>query len=421
MNILVIGSGGREHAIIRCLKKSESCDNLYCIPGNPGIENFAKCLTLDISIPENIIEFCKLNKIELVVIGPEQPLADGLSDSLRSADLLVFAPSKAAAQLETSKSFAKKFMQKYNIPTAKFQTFSKNQQKKAVKYVKAHTLPIVLKADGLAGGKGVIITSDVEEAIITVNNYLNGALGVASEKIVIEEFMHGVEASVFAICDGENFITLAPAQDHKRIGENNTGKNTGGMGAYAPADIVSNDMLEKIKKQIIIPTLVGMKKEGMSFIGCLYIGLMLEDKNPKVVEYNVRFGDPEAQVVLSIFDGNFAKLLYSAASGKLDTKIVNTIAKGTACCVILASSGYPDKVEVGKEITGNISETKNTFVFHSGTKNQNNKLVTSGGRVLGVTGFGATLNIAIKNSYDKVNEINFEGKYFRKDIGKYRE
>lgn len=421
MNILVIGSGGREHAIIRCLKKSESCDNLYCIPGNPGIENFAKCLTLDISIPENIIEFCKLNKIELVVIGPEQPLADGLSDSLRSADLLVFAPSKAAAQLETSKSFAKKFMQKYNIPTAKFQTFSKNQQKEAVKYVKAHTLPIVLKADGLAGGKGVIITSDVGEAIITLNNYLNGALGLASEKIVIEEFMHGVEASVFAICDGENFITLAPAQDHKRIGENNTGKNTGGMGAYAPADIVSNDMLEKIKKQIIIPTLIGMKKEGMSFVGCLYIGLMLEDKNPKVVEYNVRFGDPEAQVVLSIFDGNFAKLLYSAASGKLDTKIVNTIAKGTACCVILASSGYPDKVEVGKEITGNISETKNTFVFHSGTKNQNNKLVTSGGRVLGVTGFGATLNIAIKNSYDKVNEINFEGKYFRKDIGKYRE
>ncbi len=421
MNILVIGSGGREHAIIRCLKKSESCDNLYCIPGNPGIENFAKCLTLDISIPENIIEFCKLNKIELVVIGPEQPLADGLSDSLRSADLLVFAPSKAAAQLETSKSFAKKFMQKYNIPTAKFQTFSKNQQKEAVKYVKAHTLPIVLKADGLAGGKGVIITSDVGEAIITLNNYLNGAFGLASEKIVIEEFMHGVEASVFAICDGENFITLAPAQDHKRIGENNTGKNTGGMGAYAPADIVSNDMLEKIKKQIIIPTLIGMKKEGMSFVGCLYIGLMLEDKNPKVVEYNVRFGDPEAQVVLSIFDGNFAKLLYSAASGKLDTKIVNTIAKGTACCVILASSGYPDKVEVGKEITGNISETKNTFVFHSGTKNQNNKLVTSGGRVLGVTGFGATLNIAIKNSYDKVNEINFEGKYFRKDIGKYRE
>ena len=420
MNILVIGSGGREHSIVRCLSKSESCDKIYCTPGNPGIRQLAECVKLDIKTPSNVIDFCKQNDIPFVVVGPEQPLADGLSDVLRSSGVYVFGPSRLAAQLETSKSFAKIFMQKYNIPTAKFRTFTKNEKDEAVQYVKTHSYPIVLKADGLAAGKGVIITNDVNEAVSVTESYLNGALGTASEKIVIEEFMEGVEASVFAVCDGKDFITLAPAQDHKRIGENNTGKNTGGMGAYAPAGVVTPEILEKVKNKIIIPTLKGMEADGMSYIGCMYVGLMLHNNEPKVVEYNVRFGDPETQVVLSIFDGDFAKLLYSASQGCIDKTAVKTINNGTACCVILASKGYPDKAETGKEITGNLQETPNSFVFHAGTKIQDNRLITSGGRVLGVTGFGSTLETAIKNSYDKVKEICFEGCYYRKDIGSHR-
>lgn len=418
MNILIIGSGGREHALAYCLEKSETCEKIFCVPGNPGISQIAECVDIDTTQTDKLIDFCKLQKINLVVIGPEQFLADGLSDQLRASGYAVFGPSKSAAQLETSKAFAKNFMQKYKIPTAKFAIFDKSQYKEAIDYLAHQDLPIVLKADGLAGGKGVVIATSQEEAMQVTKDYLDGALGSASEKIVIEEFMQGEEASVFAICDGENFITLAPAQDHKRIGEGNTGKNTGGMGAYAPANLVNSKVLEEVKSKIIEPTLRGIKEEKMPFIGCLYVGLMIKDDEAKVVEYNVRFGDPETQAVLSIFEGDFAKLLYSAAIGNLDKNAVKSISNKAACCVILASKGYPEKFEKGKTITGNLKEDEHTFVFHSGTKMYENNLVTSGGRVLGVTGINENLSLAIANAYKRVDEIEFEGKYFRKDIGK---
>ena len=432
MNILIIGSGGREHSIANSLKKSKSCNDLFCVPGNPGISTIAKCISLEINNHKSIINFCKENNISLVVIGPEQPLAEGLSDAIRSAGVSVFGPSQAAAQLESSKSFAKNFMKKYNIPTAEFATFDKSQLAQAKDYTqklfisKNNLAPVVIKADGLAAGKGVTIAETQAEAFSVIDKYLSGEFGEASKKIIIEEFLQGFEASIFAICDGNDFITLAPAQDHKRIGDGNTGKNTGGMGAYAPSPLMTNTILEKINNQIIKPTLKGMNAEKMPFVGCLYVGLMIDKDEPKVVEYNVRFGDPETQAVLSIFEGDFAKLLYSAANENIDKTSVKNIAASYACCVILASNGYPEQFETGFEITEAteisnnllIEKKYNSIIFHSGTKIINKKLVTSGGRVLGVTALGDTLQQAIENAYNRVSTINFQNKYYRTDIGK---
>ena len=425
INILVIGSGGREHAIVRALNKSESKNKIFCLSGNPGIAKIAECINLDIknfvdekSI-DKIINFCKTSEIDLIVIGPEQPLADGLSDVLRRENINVFGPSKFAAQLESSKSFAKDFMKKYQIPTAKYFSFNQNEFEKAKKYIEAMSVPIVIKADGLAAGKGVVISENKNDAIDITKNFLDGAFGKASEKIVIEEFMRGEEASVFAICDGSDFVVLAPSQDHKRIGDNDTGKNTGGMGSYSPVSIVDKNVLKKVCEQIIKPTLAGMKAEGNSFIGCLYVGLMLENGNPRVVEFNVRFGDPETQAVLSIFKGDFAKLLYSAATGNIDKTAYCEDLLQVACCLILASAGYPDKFETGFEITGNAyCEQDDIIVYHSGTKTVDNKLLTSGGRVLGITAIGNNIGDAITKAYKFANEIDFENKYNRSDIGK---
>ncbi len=417
MNILIIGAGGREHAIARCVKNSESCKKLYCIPGNPGIEDWAECYAINAKQVNLLLEFCTKNAISLVIIGPEQPIAEGLSDILRSHGVNVFAPSQAAARLETSKSFAKSFMQKYGIPTARFATFEKSQIHEAENYISNLIPPIVIKADGLAAGKGVIIAENIDEAVLQMKKYLSGMLGKASEKIVIEEFMQGEEASIFAICDGNDFVTLAAAQDHKRIGNGDTGKNTGGMGAYAPASLINENILIKIQNEIIIPTLNGMKQEGYPFTGCLYVGLMIYKNEPKVVEYNVRFGDPETQAVLSIFDGDLAKLLYSASIGKLDKSAINSVANGNACCVILASEGYPDVFSTGYKIEGDLGEKDGVVVFHSGTKkNDNGDIVTSGGRVLGVTAVSSDIISAVGKAYQKVGEIGFENKYYRTDI-----
>ena len=425
INILVIGSGGREHAIVRTLNKSESTNKIFCLPGNPGISKISNCVNLDLKNNSEIIQFCKNSEIDLVVIGPEQPLADGLSDVLQNENINVFGPSKFAAQLETSKSFAKDFMKKYKIPTAKYSTFTISNTnfliefENAKKYIDEMFAPIVIKADGLAAGKGVVIANSKEEATNTVKEFLEGAFGTASQTVVIEEFMQGEEASVFAICDGNDFVVLAPAQDHKRIGDGDTGKNTGGMGSYAPVSIVPQSVIKKVCEQIIQPTLAGMKSDGNPFVGCLYVGLMLENENPKVVEFNVRFGDPETQAVLSIFKGDFAKLLYSAAIGNIDKTAYSEDFSGVACCLILASGGYPEKFETGFEILGDTyCDDENIIVYHSGTKNINEKLVTSGGRVLGITAVGDDVNEAISKAYSKANEINFENKYFRKDIGK---
>ncbi len=415
MNILLIGSGGREHAIASALIKSKNV-HLFALPGNPGIAKIAQIVPLNIKNHQDVSDFCAKNSIDLVVIGPEQPIADGLSDSLRSAGINVFAPSRLAAQLETSKLFAKQFMQKYDIPTARFCAFDKSQKQDALDYIRKGEFPVVIKADGLAAGKGVVVATNSDEAIQAIEEMFSGSFGSAGEKIVVEEFMQGEEASIFAITDANNFVTLAPAQDHKRILDGDKGKNTGGMGAYSPAPIVTSEVLDKVKSLIIEPTLKGMIAEGLPYIGCLYVGLMINNGNPKVVEYNCRFGDPETQAVLSVFDGDFAELLFSAAKGTLNASAIKNINQGFATCVVLASKGYPDKYEIGFEITGLDSISDNVIVYHAGTKEIDGKIFTNGGRVLGVTSLGATLKESRENAYKAVSKIHFQNIYFRNDI-----
>lgn len=418
MNILIIGSGGREHAIALALANSKSNPRLFAAPGNPGIALLAESVDLNLASHSEIIDFCKKFNIDFVFVGPEQPLADGLADSLRNYAIPVFGPSQNAARLESSKDFAKNFMAKYNIPTAAFFSFSADQIDDAKKYVSDGNFPVVLKADGLAAGKGVIIAESENDAHQAIDFIFDGAFGSAGSKLVIEEFMQGEEASIFAISDGHDFVTLAPSQDHKRVGNDDLGKNTGGMGAYAPTKIVTEDLLNQVKNEIIIPTLQGMASEGYPFIGCLYVGLMIKDNYAKVVEFNCRFGDPETQAVLSIFDGDFAQLCYSAAIGSLDISSINNIAAKTACCVVLASDGYPDAFDKGFEIKGLDNPLNSAFVYHAGTKAINEKIVSSGGRVLGVTGLGTNLAEAINNAYIACEQINFDNKYYRVDIGK---
>jgi len=420
MNILLIGSGGREHAIALALSKSKSLDVLYATPGNPGIASLSKIIKLDINSHNKVIEFCKNNSIDLVIIGPEQPLAEGISDSLNEAGIKVFGPSKNAARLESSKGFAKDFMKKYSIPTANYQVFNKNERDKAIEYIKSQNkFPVVIKADGLAAGKGVIIADNTDVAVETVNEMFEGKFGDSGFSIVVEEFLQGEEASVLAVSDGKNYVTLASSQDHKRIYDNDEGPNTGGMGAYSPAPIVSETVLQRTKEKILSPVIDNMAKEGSPFVGCLYAGLMIENEEPKVVEFNVRFGDPETQAVLSGFRGDFAKLLYSAADNNLDLDSIDTVSDKYYCCVILASEGYPGYYEKGKVITGIEEAGKSgAIVYHAGTKIEDGKLLTSGGRVLGVTGRGDTLKEAISNSYSAVKLINFDNMFYRTDIGK---
>ena len=418
MNILVIGNGGREHALVHALSRSKSCEKLYCAPGNPGIFNVSEKADIDINNFQEIVEFCKSNNIDLVVPGPEQPLADGIADYLDQENIPVFGPSKNAALLESSKAYAKEFMEKHNIPTAAYKIFSIEEADKAYDYLDGQLYPIVLKSDGLAGGKGVIIVDNKEVAHDALSELFKGKFGSASKTVVIEEFMQGEEGSVLAVCDGVNYVILAPSQDHKKVLEGEKGKNTGGMGAYAPAPVLNDDLLKKVEKDIIEPTLKGLDREGFPFKGCLYAGVMIHDNKPKVVEYNVRFGDPETQSVLSIFEGDFAELLYSAAKGKINKNAVVNVASGFACNVVLASAGYPDDYEKGFEIFGlDEAEKAGAFVYHAGTKMHDNKIITSGGRVLAVNAKGSTLKEAVYNAYKAVEKIDFKNKYYRKDIG----
>lgn len=427
MNILLIGSGGREHALAKKINQSPQTTKLYAAPGNPGILQFAHHARIDTSEHAEILDFCDEASIDLVVIGPEAPLAAGLADDLRARNIAVFGPSREAARLESSKAFAKAFMQRHNIPTAQYRVFGELQHKEAQEYVASHPLPIVIKADGLAAGKGVTVAETHRHALEALDAAFDGKFGTAGKSIVVEEFMHGEEASVFAVCDGERFLTLASAQDHKRIGDGDTGENTGGMGAYSPAPIVTQAILHDVEERIIAPTLRGMIAEGHPFIGCLYVGLMIDTNgNARVVEFNARFGDPETQAILSILDGDLAQLLHSAALGNLDTSTVRNVANGVACCVVLAASGYPGEVRKGDEITGieNAETMSNgaVSVFHAGTTLHDDtdgtqSLRTSGGRVLGVTARGGTLTEAIEASYQAVKHIHFRGKTYRTDIG----
>ncbi len=418
MKILLIGSGGREHALARTLVKTNSGVELFCASGNPGILNYAQKANLNISDFNDIIRFCRQEIIELVIPGPEQPLAEGIADELIDAGILVFGPVKGAALLESSKAFAKEFMREFNIPTAAYGNFSKEKPDSAHKFIEEKKKPVVLKASGLAAGKGVIIPESRVEAHVKLDEIFEGKFGDAGDNVVIEEFMEGEEASVLAVCDGDSFVTLIPSQDYKRAYSGDRGPNTGGMGAYAPAPIVDDALLAKVEKLILYPAIEGMKKRGTPFTGCLYAGLMIKGREPKVVEFNVRFGDPETQAVLTLFDGDFAGLLHSAAKGNLDKNKCSFMSGAFATTVILASEGYPDKYGKGFTITGiEQAEEAGAIVYHAGTREENGKIISSGGRVLAVTGVGDSIKESISNAYQYCGMIDFENKYNRKDIG----
>ncbi len=418
INVLLIGSGGREHALALKISESKNLSHLFCIPGNPGTEKIARNVSFNITDNKSIIDFCKKEQIELVVIGPEQPLVNGLSDNLRKSGIKVFGPSAQAAQIESSKSFAKSIMNEANVATAKYKEFNLTEYHQALNYISEIEYPAVIKADGLAAGKGVIICDNqsvVEGALKEI--FENRIFGDSGNKIIIEEFLEGEEASVFAITDGENFVCLPAAQDHKRIGHGDTGKNTGGMGAYAPAPIVNSALMKKIENDIIQPTLNRLQERGNKFIGCLYAGLMIANSIPKVIEFNCRFGDPETQVVLPILEGDFLNLLYSAACGKLEKDSVK-YSDGCAVCVVAASKGYPDSYKKDFEITGLDQNNGNIIIYHAGTKRVGSKIVTNGGRVLGVTSVlrNFDLRTAKRIAYESIKRIDFSGIYYRKDI-----
>ncbi|MFH0733760.1 MAG: phosphoribosylamine--glycine ligase [bacterium] len=418
MKVVLIGAGGRENALAYKIAQSIKLSELFICPGNPGTEKYGKNITL--KNDDQIVEFCLQNKIDLVVIGPEQPLVDGLADKLRDVNIAVFGPDKKAAIIEGDKSFSKELMLKYNIPTSKYASFNKETLDNALAYIQKSDFPLVIKASGLAAGKGVIICNNFAEAENCAKDMLtNNAFGKAGENIVIEEFLEGEEASIFAITDGTDFLVLPSAQDHKRVFDNDKGKNTGGMGAYSPAPLITKELEKKIIETIIKPTINAMNNEGRTFVGCLYCGLMINNGIAKVIEFNCRFGDPETQVVLPLLDGDFLELLYSSAIKKINKDAVN-FSGGSALCVVLASGGYPDDYKSGYEIFGiNEIEDKDVIVFHSGTKSVNNKILTSGGRVLGVTAKTNQNNLAeCKNKcYNAVSKIKFNNMHYRKDIG----
>ena len=416
MNILLIGGGGREHSIAEALSKSSKINELHCIPGNAGIEKIASCHNYDISNQQEILNFCENNNIDIVFIGPEIPLVEGLADYLNRNSFFTFGPNQKAAKLEGSKSFTKDICKKYNIPTATYETFS--NAKDALVYIDNHSIPLVIKVDGLAAGKGVIIAETRDHAINSVNEIFSGKFGNAGDEIVIEEFLDGEEASYFIISDGESFIPLTSAQDHKRIGDGDIGLNTGGMGAYSPAPIMNKELEEKTINKIIKPTIKAMNDYGSPYIGILYAGLMIKDNEPKLIEYNVRFGDPECQVIIPRLENDLVELLVNVKEKNLDNYTLKW-KENFAITIVLAAKGYPESYETGDEIKGldAIGNIDDVEIFHAGTKTKNNKIVTSGGRVLNINGYGKNLVDAKEKAYSLVKKINWSGCYYRKDIG----
>ncbi|MFC2085192.1 phosphoribosylamine--glycine ligase [Bacteroidota bacterium] len=418
MNVLIIGSGGREHALSYKIAQSGILKKLFIAPGNPGTTKFGENININTGDFESIRRFCIQNSIDLVVIGPEKPLVDGLGNFLREKNINVFGPNKDAAIIEGQKSYAKALLKKYNIPTADYKTFKSSDSNKCFKYLENIHYPTVIKASGLAAGKGVIICENYIEAKRAVDDiFIKKVFGSSGNEIIIEEFLNGQEASIFAITDGYNYLILPSSQDHKRVFNDDKGKNTGGMGAYAPAPIVNEYLLEIIENKIVKRTLNALREEGRMYIGCLYVGLMIKNDSVKVVEYNCRFGDPEAQVVLPILEGDFLELLYSASIGKLKSGSI-TYTNKCAICVITASEGYPEHYKKGFEIKGINDNNEDLLVFHSGTKLENGKLYTNGGRVLGITAINreGNLNNCKKEVYGKVSEIYFKGIHYRTDI-----
>lgn len=420
MNILLIGSGGREHALAWKILQSKYCSKLYCAPGNAGIAEIAECLDIAAEDTSSIINFIKENDINFVVIGPEPPLVNGLASAIRAINIPVFGPNKEAAQLEGSKGFMKDFFKKYNIPTADYARFKSLD--KAVAYIKEKGAPIVIKTDGLAAGKGVIIAQTESEAIETVTDMLSGAaFGDAGMELVIEEFMEGEEISYFALTDGETYVPLTSAQDHKRVGDGDKGPNTGGMGAYSPFHFMSAELEEKILTRIIKPTVDGMKKEGTPFQGVLYAGLMIVNGEPKMIEYNIRFGDPECQPIMMRLESDLVELLLSTDNKTLlEQKDKIKWSDKAALCVVMASKGYPGQYQKGSEIknTDKIHDIKDVELFHAGTLRDNSgALISIGGRVLGVVGLGDTIAKAQVKAYEGVDVIDWSEGFCRRDIG----
>lgn len=415
MNVCVIGTGGREHTLAWRLNMSPSVDTVYAIPGSAAMTDVATVVDMKWEDTDALVTFLRDHDVKLVVVGPEAPLVAGLSDTLVAAGFPVFGPSKVAAQLEGSKVFAKDMMKKYDIPTAAYGVYSNPVEAK--KFIAETGAPIVIKADGLAAGKGVVVAMTLDEANAAVDDMLEGnRFGDAGSTVVIEEFMVGEEASLLAFADGKTVVPMIASQDHKRIFDNDEGPNTGGMGTYAPAPVLTEELRDQAMETILKPMMAAMAEEGMPYVGCLYAGLMITDQGCRVVEFNARFGDPETQVVLPLLDGDLGEIMLACAQGKLDASMVNW-KNSYATCVIMASKGYPETSSKNDVINGDLSTTDNSMIFHSGTKLDGDHFVTNGGRVLGVVGLGESLQEALDVSYARVNGITFDGMQFRKDIG----
>ena len=415
MNILILGSGGREHALLWKLAQSPEATKLYAVPGNPGMAELAECVAGSIEDNAAVVKLAQEKKIDLVVVGPEVPLTNGVVDALRAAGIKAFGPTKAAAALEGSKSFSKDIMKKYGIPTAKYEVFTDADAARA--YIEKEGAPIVIKADGLAAGKGVIVAETKEQALDAVHEIMDdAAFGKAGSRVVIEAFMEGEEASLLAFTDGKTIRPMVSSQDHKRAYDGDKGPNTGGMGTYAPAPVMTKDMVEQATEKILKPMIAAMAKEGRPYQGCLYAGLMITEEGPKVVEFNARFGDPETQVVLPLLKGDLVKIMQACVDGTLDTAAVDW-EDGAAVCVVMASGGYPKSYKKGYAIDGlKKAESLGTFVFHAGTAKKDGKVVTSGGRVLGVTARGGGIKEATEKAYKGVEAICFTDEFHRKDI-----
>ncbi len=416
MNILILGSGGREHALAWAVMQNPKCDKLIVAPGNAGIAQIADCATLEIENGAAVVAFAEENAIDFVIIGPEAPLAAGVADRLREAGILVFGPNQAAARLEASKSFTKEICDAAQAPTAGYGHFTDAEAAKA--YVRDQGAPIVVKADGLAAGKGVIVAMSEDEALAAIDDMFGGEFGAAGAEVVIEEFMEGEEASFFVLCDGETVLPIGTAQDHKRVGEGDTGPNTGGMGAYSPAPVMTDAVTQKALDEIVKPTMAEMARRGAPYQGVLYVGLMIKDGQPRLVEYNVRFGDPECQVLMLRLGAQAMDLMHAAAEGRLSEVRVNW-ADDHAMTVVLAARGYPGAYEKGSVIGGleALPETSFEMCFHAGTAERDGKIVANGGRVLNATARGATLAEARDRAYAMAEAVDWPEGFYRRDIG----
>ena len=414
MNILLIGSGGREHALAWAIAKSPQCETLFIAPGNAGMEECGTLVSLDVADHAAVANFCQSNDVPFVVVGPEQPLVDGIADALRAADIKVFGPSAAAAQLEGSKHFTHQLCDEMNVPAAKYQQFDALEP--ALAYLKEQGAPIVVKADGLAAGKGVTVAETLEQAEAAVRDCFDGAFGESGASVVIEECMIGEEASLFALSDGKNVVLLPSAQDHKRAFDGDKGPNTGGMGAYTPAPVMTDEMLERTRKEIIEPSIKGLAARGTPFSGVLFAGLMITEEGPKLIEYNVRFGDPECQVLMLRLQSDIVELLLACADGTLD-QVTPKFDDAAALTVVMAAEGYPGSYEKGTEIKGlDTIDDGHVKVFHAGTKRDGDKLLANGGRVLNVTAKGATVLEARGRAYAAIDKIDWQEGFCRKDI-----